>query len=95
MGYVFRTVLTPKHLGNTEKDGIKRFTKLWTNFAKNGDPNPKEKTSLINITWDPTCKNELNYLDIGENLTIGVNPDAGRMQFWNEIYAISDTNAKL
>ncbi|KAF2898713.1 hypothetical protein ILUMI_07458 [Ignelater luminosus] len=95
LGYLFKTVLTPKHLSPVEKEGIKRFTKLWTNFAKSGDPNPIEKNDLINITWNPAWKDELNYLDIGENLTVGVNPDARRMKFWNEIYTMKDTNAKL
>ncbi|KAF2898717.1 hypothetical protein ILUMI_07462 [Ignelater luminosus] len=95
LGYLFKTNLTPKDLGIIEKEGIKRFTTLWTNFAKTGDPNPKRKDSLINVTWEPIEKDKLNYLNIGENLTVGVNPDARRMQFWDEIYALSDTNAKL
>ncbi|KAF2898715.1 hypothetical protein ILUMI_07460 [Ignelater luminosus] len=95
LGYLFKTIFTPKGLGNIEKEGIQRFIRLWANFARTGDPNPKGKDSLIEVTWTPMRENELNYLEIGENLTVGINPDAKRMQFWNEIYAISDTNAKL
>lgn len=73
-----------------------RLTKLWTNFATNGDPNPPKKDPLINLTWKPcTNINELNFFDIGTELGIIVNPDCERMKFWNEILPMQLLISKL
>lgn len=62
------------------------MTKLWTNFAKYGDPNSKTKDGLLDVEWKPVARNEINYLNINEELTNGVNPDAERIAFWDELY---------
>ncbi|KAF2892582.1 hypothetical protein ILUMI_13585 [Ignelater luminosus] len=96
IGYLFHNALTPPvRPGSIEDEALRRFVKLWTNFARNGDPNPIKKDSLINVTWKPAEKDQLHFLDIGENLTVGANPEAGRMAFWDEIYSLSPTSSKL
>ncbi|KAF5276534.1 hypothetical protein FQR65_LT03964 [Abscondita terminalis] len=86
LGYLFKNELTPEILpGSVEENGIKVFTKLWATFAKTGNPNPIEKTPFINVRWKPIAKDVMNYVDIGENLTVGINPDSSRMEFWQEI----------
>lgn len=89
MGYLFKT----KVLNNTVPEGtrediaIKRITKLWANFAKYGDPNPKEGDELVDVEWKPVKSDEeVNFLEIGEKLSAGVNPDVDRMAFWDSIY---------
>jgi hypothetical protein len=90
LGYLFKNMLTPDiEPGSDEDVGIKRFVKLWTNLAKFGDPNPKGKDPVINIKWKPVTKNEVNFLDIGKNLTTGANPEPERMSFWDEILKVN------
>lgn len=73
--------------GSPEDATVKRMTKLWTNFAKHGDPNPPEKDELFDVEWKPVASdNELNYLEIGEKLSSGTNPYSERMKFWDSIF---------
>ncbi|NP_001034534.1 putative esterase [Tribolium castaneum] len=93
LGYLFTNLLTPDiEEGSDEDIAVKRFVKLWTNFAKNGDPNPTEENPLINVTWKPVTRNEMNFLDIGTKLTTGVDPDSDRMAFWQRILKINPNN---
>ncbi|KAF5276536.1 hypothetical protein FQR65_LT03966 [Abscondita terminalis] len=86
VGYLFKNGLTPKILpGSIEENGMKVFTKFWTTFAKTGNPNPAEVDLLINVTWKPIEKDKTHFVDIGENVTVGINPEPTRMQFWQEI----------
>lgn len=57
------------------------MVKLWTNFAKTGNPNPLE-----GIVWKSASSDEMNFLDIDVELRSSVNPDDDRMKFWDEIY---------
>lgn len=58
---------------------------MWTNFARNGNPNPSTRDSLINVEWKPVKANTINYLDIDVELIVGINPEKERMTFWDEI----------
>lgn len=72
------------------------MTKLWTNFAKFGDPNPKDRDEQIDVVWEPVKSDkELKFLEIGEKLATGVNPDAERMAFWDSIYNLKGAVSKL
>ncbi|KAF5273125.1 hypothetical protein FQA39_LY07615 [Lamprigera yunnana] len=89
LGYLFKCFLTPTIIpGSVEDDGMRRCVTLWTNFAKYGNPNPPQFDPLINVIWKPVKNGVLNYLEIGENLTTGVNPDEKRMKLWDDIYSI-------
>lgn len=60
---------------------------LWTNFAKTGNPNSPINNELFNVQWRPVVEsNFLHFLDIGYELTTGVNPDQERMDFWDQIF---------
>ncbi|XP_055610912.1 esterase B1-like isoform X2 [Uranotaenia lowii] len=67
--------------------------RMWTNFAKHGNPTPPEDTSLP-FRWDPVNKLEpdsreefqLQCLDISEAPKMITNPDKQRMDFWRGIY---------
>ncbi|KAK5647711.1 hypothetical protein RI129_002603 [Pyrocoelia pectoralis] len=86
LGYLFVNAFTPPLTPHSiELQTIKRFITLWTNFAKTGNPNPPKQDSLMNVCWSPVEKGKLSYLEIGENLTVGVNPDEERIAFWNEL----------
>lgn len=72
--------------GSPEEVMVKRLTKLWTNFAKYGNPNPRTTDDLLEIEWKPVQKSGLNYLNIDTEVSVGVNPDAARMKFWDQLY---------
>lgn len=66
------------------------MVKLWTNFAKTGNPNP-----IQGVIWKPVRQNEINYVDIGETLTSNINPEKERMEFWDNIFKITPAISKL
>lgn len=71
--------------GSVEYNNIKVMVKLWTNFAKYGNPTP-QSDSVINDFWKPITKHEMNYFEIGNNVSSGINPDFERYRFWEYIY---------
>lgn len=88
LGYLFKTPITPKYLDRNgiELKTVRRMVRLWTNFAKTGNPNPVEE-----VLWKPVSKKEVNFLDVGEELVSGVDPDEKRMKFWDHV---SETTLK-
>ncbi|XP_022908377.2 juvenile hormone esterase-like [Onthophagus taurus] len=86
--YLFRMFGNPEVEENSDEDlTIKRMVKLWTNFAKFGNPNGKNiNDDLINVQWDPVELNKFNYLCIDKELTAGVNPDEDGVKFWEDFY---------
>ncbi|KRT84508.1 esterase [Oryctes borbonicus] len=67
MGYLFKTFLSPKEIDVKTIEGrtIYRMVKLWTKFAKTGDPNQHVVDEIIDVDWKPVKENQINYLDIG------------------------------
>ncbi|KAI5644589.1 carboxylesterase family domain-containing protein [Phthorimaea operculella] len=65
----------------------KKVIKLWTNFAKYGNPTPDADDALLQIKWDAVENpDKLNYLCIGSELTKGRNPFHERMEFWERLH---------
>ncbi|CAH1365806.1 unnamed protein product [Tenebrio molitor] len=88
LGYLFKTNITPEIQGGSlEELSINRFVKYWTNFAKFGNPNLQDKSKAPE--WKPVTRNEINFIDIGENITADVDPEPERMQFWRDICSIN------
>lgn len=88
LSYLFKCRMLP---GDMEPDSpeeviSKRLVKLWTNFARFGNPNSKEDDELLNVEWEPVGRDDLNYLNIDRDLSVGVNPEAARMEFWDQLY---------
>ncbi|KAI4468859.1 carboxylesterase [Holotrichia oblita] len=85
LGYLFKTAFPIQVEPNSIEDKtIRRMVKLWTNFAKTGDPNPCDGTM-----WRPVFHDEVNFLDIGEKLTLAQDPEKERMLFWDDIFALT------
>lgn len=85
--YIFKSGLSPDIVPNSpEEIGMNRMVKLWTNFAKRGDPNPVKRDPEINVVWKPVEKDTMHFIDIGDELTVDVNPEAERMEFWDELF---------
>lgn len=72
--------------GTPEVVAISRVTKMWTNFSKYATPLSPETDILIDIDWKPVDTEQLHFVEIGEELTVGFNPEAERMKFWDDIY---------
>jgi carboxylesterase type B len=96
LGYLFKTLFTPDIAPGSVEDVIQRkFARLWTNFARCGDPTPDPNDDLLNVQWKPVAKDQVHFLNIAEELTMGVNPEAERMDFWTRIYRINSAVSKL
>lgn len=81
----------PIQPGSIEDVSVRRFMKLWTNFAKYGNPTPNEKD--LGIVWKPVEEGKINFMDIGNELTAGVNPEPERMKLWKDIFQLSPNTA--
>lgn len=62
---------------------IDSIIKLWTNFAKNGNPTPD---SSLEVKWTPYTVQKQNYLDIDSKLEMKNRPDDEEIKFWEELY---------
>ncbi|XP_022828109.1 liver carboxylesterase B-1-like [Spodoptera litura] len=62
---------------------IDNVTKLWTNFAKYGDPTPDNS---LGVKWNPYTLDKEEYLDIGNDLQTGSAPDRDEFLFWESIF---------
>ncbi|XP_013141628.1 PREDICTED: cholinesterase 1-like [Papilio polytes] len=62
---------------------INQVTKLWTNFAKYGNPTPDESLGVI---WKPYSLEGQDFLDIGTNLVADTASDRDEMEFWERIF---------
>ncbi|XP_074038407.1 esterase FE4 isoform X2 [Leptinotarsa decemlineata] len=85
VGYLFKV----KNCMELEKNGleevsVRRFVKLWTDFAKYGNPTPDGND--LNILWNPVEKDEMHILDIGEELNMHIDPERDRLKVWNELF---------
>ncbi|XP_048007305.1 esterase FE4-like [Leguminivora glycinivorella] len=87
--YIFRLAIAGSPPCKGSRDSVttrSRVVKMWTNFAKYGNPTPDENDPLLQIKWDPVENaNKLNYLNIGSELTKGRNPFRDRMAFWDDL----------
>ncbi|KAJ2943311.1 hypothetical protein O0L34_g12117 [Tuta absoluta] len=87
LGYLFKNDLqndvepTPQDIKMRE-----RMLRLWTNFAKSGNPTPDENHYLT-VTWQPVTRDNLYYLNLGSELSLGTNPDKEKMEFWDSLYS--------
>jgi len=63
-----------------------RMLTLWTNFAKTGNPNPANDSSLITVTWDPVNSTEsVVYLNISSELNMQRDFVSDRVDYWNTV----------
>nr|XP_022909379.1 esterase B1-like [Onthophagus taurus] len=88
IAYLFKTdYITEDDIQETSIEEIssKKIVKMWTSFAKTGDPNPKDYS--INAKWIPVEENSINYLNISETFSVKVNPEEDRIKLWDEIHS--------
>ncbi|XP_063545596.1 juvenile hormone esterase-like isoform X2 [Cydia strobilella] len=63
-----------------------RMLRLWTNFAKSGNPTPDEN-HYITVTWQPVTKDNLYYLNLSNELSLNTSPDKDKMALWENLYS--------
>lgn len=86
VGYLFKTVFTPDIISGSKEDIAKqRFVRLWTNFAKFGNPTPIKDKLLNNIEWKPLIPRNAKLLNIGENLQMMKIPEMQTIEFWQNL----------
>ncbi|KAJ8963469.1 hypothetical protein NQ318_018952 [Aromia moschata] len=94
LGYLFKSVLTPEvKPGSLEDVSLRRFVKLWTNFAKFSNPTPEENE--LGITWAPAKAEDIEFLDVGENLSLETNPESERWAVWRELFQLHPRTSKF
>ncbi|KAF3430274.1 hypothetical protein E2986_03302 [Frieseomelitta varia] len=59
----------PPAIGTKDRITLERITRMWTNFAKTGDPT-SVKDEYVNVTWKPATSKELCQLKIGDELQL-------------------------
>ncbi|XP_043465145.1 esterase FE4-like [Leptopilina heterotoma] len=67
------------------------MTKLWTNFAKTGDPT-SAIDDLINIKWKPISNCHKFYLNIDEEIALKENPEEKSWNLWKPFWSVKKTN---
>jgi Carboxylesterase family len=61
----------------------RRLLRMFVNFGRFGNPTPVRDALLQNIQW-PQVTDDLEFLDIDHDLTVGNNPFKERMDLWRD-----------
>ncbi|CAG9764475.1 unnamed protein product [Ceutorhynchus assimilis] len=87
LSYFFTNFLTPPpESSSLELKLISKLTKIWTNFAKHGNPTPSIDEEVETI-WDPITVDSFNYLSLeNDGFKMLRNPDKDYMDFWYDLY---------
>ncbi|KAJ0179649.1 hypothetical protein K1T71_004240 [Dendrolimus kikuchii] len=83
--YIFRGNMWPFRINQKDQKMIDWMTKMWTNFAKYGNPTPEGQKD-IPVQWVPSKPNELKFLYIEEELKMGPIPNPETYKFWKYMY---------
>ncbi|XP_063917730.1 juvenile hormone esterase-like [Zophobas morio] len=95
IGYLFKHFATPEIVaGSVEDVCLTRFVKLWTNFAKFGNPTPDKNDDLLKVVWKPVTDSDVNFLEIGKELEAKLNPVTEGLQLWKQVAAESPAGKK-
>ncbi|XP_043269346.1 uncharacterized protein [Venturia canescens] len=71
-----------------EYETVKTLTGIWANFAKTGEPIPRNNEKFRNVVWTPfTCENN-KYLEIGNELVMKTNLYKDRMMKWERLFPL-------
>lgn len=66
---------------------VERMTAIWENFAKTGEPIPKDNELFKNVTWEKFTSENKSYLEINNELTMKdgvIYPE--RMNVWDKLF---------
>ncbi|XP_059061376.1 juvenile hormone esterase-like [Achroia grisella] len=65
---------------------VYKVTKLWTDFAKTGNPTPNNS---LGVKWEPFSRAGQQYLNLEDPLSVGHGVDQDRIKFWDTLYCES------
>ncbi|KAL2721606.1 esterase FE4-like, partial [Vespula maculifrons] len=71
--------------GSSQEKMTRIMTKLWTNFAKDGNPTTKLDED-ITINWEPKNREICKYIHINQDLNMDRHLLGERVPFWAEMY---------
>lgn len=81
--YLFDGYMWPFSINKQDQKIINLMTKLWTNFAKNGDPT---STGDFPVIWEPSTKESTKLLYIGDGMRMGSIPNPSAYRLWKDVY---------
>ncbi|CAB3246732.1 unnamed protein product [Arctia plantaginis] len=83
--YLFNANLLPNKVDKKSDTFqlMERVIKLWTNFAKYGNPTPDES---LGVKWANYTVEKQDYLDIGNKFVPGTAPNADEVKLWDTIF---------
>ncbi|CAH0592564.1 unnamed protein product [Chrysodeixis includens] len=93
LGYLFDISYMDKNPAPEDQLVIDRFTTMWANFAKFGNPTP-QTTELLPVLWPAVTKDEQYYLNIDADLTVGKRYFNSRVAFWDLFYELNEKALK-
>ncbi|CAB3258065.1 unnamed protein product [Arctia plantaginis] len=94
MGYLWNENNLPEEPNAADQKMIDIMTKLYTDFAKYGNPTPSGPTDLIPVKWEPTVGEQRPYLLIDEPLSLEHRLFNERMVFWDMYYKLHADKVK-
>ncbi|XP_049877281.1 neuroligin-4, Y-linked-like [Pectinophora gossypiella] len=70
-----------------ERQFIKKIARLWTNFAKCGNPTPDEENDILgDLQWkNLKSDGKLRGLSLGKKIKMVTVPEQKRVKFWDEL----------
>ncbi|XP_061706644.1 acetylcholinesterase-like [Cydia pomonella] len=92
LGYLYDISYMKERLRDEDMLIVDRMTELWTNFVKYGNPTPK-LSKLIPLHWPRVTQDQLPYLEINTELSLGSSPMHRRMSFLDLLYRELDSIA--
>nr|WBW30770.1 carboxylesterase [Hyphantria cunea] len=94
MGYLWNGDGIPDEANAADQKMIDIMTKLFTDFAKYGNPTPSGPTPLIPVNWEPAVGDRRPYLLIDEPLSMENRLFNERMVFWDMYYKLHGDKVK-
>ncbi|PSN43528.1 Venom carboxylesterase-6 [Blattella germanica] len=76
-------IVDEEHFHITEK-----LLRIISNFARHGDPTPEPSTELGALEWPLATAEDMEYVDIGNELTVKNEFYSERIAFWESIFNI-------
>lgn len=98
IGYLFKNDFTiDLSPDSPEIMAVRRLVRLWTNFAKYGNPTPDGQDFLLNnIYWPSVTNDKFWVLNIDSDLKVlTAHPETKALEFWEKFHTKFLTNSKL
>lgn len=68
---------------------VEKMTAMWVNFAKTGEPIPKNNDLFKGVLWSSLDWSKRNYLEIGKKLTMKSNMYPDRYALWERLFPLA------